>query len=925
MNKYPNELLKEIKYNNDKNNLINELNEWNKVSEFKKKKILIKNELEQKENLFLHDKKYYRDLIFFSKSDKILDEIDLEIVFCNGNKELTDIWKYFKVMSSSAVTGDNSFGCIKIMIKDKITEKYLGILEIGNDIYNCKCRDDYIEWNSKNKKERVKINGDDKFKSRISFLTNITCCIGLQPMSYNLNIGKLLAMSIFSKEVLEYFYNIRGHYYAGVSTFGLYGKSVQYDRLKEIKYIGETNGNGTCDIPIFLYEQIRDFVKEHYPNEYLRRSNMSSPKMRILQFGLTMLDFDQKEVLFHGKKRGIYFGYTSSQSKDFFNGKTNTFELNHNIKSFNEIIEFWKNRWSKKRFENILKESRFKIAYELKDFTLKEKKNEYAKQFQYEKMNDTIWLKHKKEKSLIYYENNKDKILEEIKIDLENYRDKDKYIYPEYVAGFFDSDGSVYITKDVLFINFSQCVLNVLIIIQKQYGGTLFKRTVNKINYRNQYTLRIVGLECRKILEDLEKYCILKIEKIKKALIFIDYINQKSSLEKNQIIEFIRNKNKDDDSLYFNRINWKYISGLFDGDGYIGLNYRILDNSNIISPKFAIAQKYTPNFLNYIKNFLLESKIKAGFGKYEVCLSSRDNIIKIYENIKNYIVVKKFQYENMIKIFEEYDKNKKNRDIGKIKILAYEIKNNKHESIDYELDIEKNNIVNSMKTNILNNIDEQINSEIHKESYTKMIQSQKKMGINNPNYGQKLSDSHALNISIATTNAKRANNPNLTNDKIREIYALKGLELQMDVAEKYNLHRNMIRQIWNKTVIPTDDPEFLIQKQELITSNKSGGETDGLQLTNDQRTSLGKRTLSSGEYFEIIQWKIKKEKGELLDGKKIFTTKLAEYLSKLWNKKVSNDMIKNIWSGKTKLFDFEFQNKDISYEQYLEIIKAKDI
>jgi hypothetical protein len=52
------------------------------------------------------------------------------------------------------------------------------------------------------------------------------------------------------------------------------------------------------------------------------------------------------------------------------------------------------------------------------------------------------------------------------------------------------------------------------------------------------------------------------------------------------------------------------------------------------------------------------------------------------------------------------------------------------------------------------------------------------------------------------------------------------------------------------------------------TSNKSGGETDGLQLTNDQRTSLGKRTLSSDEYFEIIQWKIKREKGELLDGSK---------------------------------------------------------
>lgn len=49
--------------------------------------------------MFKHDKKYYRDLIFFSKSENVLDEIDLELVFCIGNPELSDIWKYFKVMS----------------------------------------------------------------------------------------------------------------------------------------------------------------------------------------------------------------------------------------------------------------------------------------------------------------------------------------------------------------------------------------------------------------------------------------------------------------------------------------------------------------------------------------------------------------------------------------------------------------------------------------------------------------------------------------------------------------------------------------------------------------------------------------------------------------------------------------------------------
>ena len=917
MNKYSNEFLTEIQYKSDKQNLINEIYEWNKTTDFKKEKVLIENELEKKQNLFLHKKEYYRNLIFFSKSENILDEIDLEIIFCNGNKELIDIWKYFKIMTSSAVTGDSSFGCIKIMIKDKISQKYLGILEIGNDIYTCKPRDNFIGWTSENKNQKVKIDIDDKIKARLAFIINITCCIGLQPMSYNLNIGKLLVMTVFSKEVLDYFYSIRGYYYAGVSTFGLYGKSVQYDRLKEIKYIGETKGHGTCDIPIFLYEKIRDFVKKHYSNEYLKRSNMSSSKMRILQFGFNILDFNEKEVLFHGKKRGIYFGYTSNKSHDFFNGIVNKFELNKNIRPFQEIVEFWKNRWSRKRFQNILNENRFKILYELKDFTLKEKKNEYSKQYQYEKMNDKVWLKNKKEKSVIYYEKNKDLILEEIKLNLENYRDKDKYLSEEYLAGFFDSDGSVYISKDVLFISFTQCILNVLLLIQKQYGGTLFKRIINKEKCRNQYTLRLVGLDCKKILKDLEQNFILKIKKIKKAIIYINYINQKSSSQKSEIIEYIRNKNKDDNPSYFYRINWKYISGFFDGDGYIGLNYIILDNLNKVSSKFNIAQKYTPNFLCGIKNFFNINKINSGITKNFLYISSKNNIICIYENIKNYIVVKKFQYENMIEIFKEYEKNPKIRDIEKIKILAYEIKNNKHQHIDYELDIEKSNIVNSITINILKDIDKKIDNEIEKETYTKIIQSEKKIGLNNPNYAKPLSDEHALNISIGTTVAKRSNNPNLSNEKIREIYELKDIKKQIDVAEKYSLNRETIRRIWKKIIIPTDDPEFLTHKKELIISNKI---IDNRDISFQEKTSLGKRSLLIDEYIEILKWKVKKNNGELLNDKKIFTTTLSEYLSKLWNKKVTNDIIKNIWNGRTELFEYEFNKKDISFEDYLQII-----
>ena len=569
-NENKNVMLKnEIEFINEKKIIINEINNFFKLTEKQKLKSSIKNELKKKNKMFKHDKKYYRDLIFFSKSENILDEIDLELVFCIGNPELTDIWKYFKVMSSSAITGDSGFGSLKIMLKDKVTKKYLGILELSNDILSCEPRDSFIGWDKQLgqniKYEKININ-NELSKSRSAFIVNISCCIGLQPMAYNLNIGKLLVKTVFCKEVLDYFYNIRGYYYAGVTTFGLYGKSIQYDRLKEIKYIGETKGNGTCDFPIDLYEKVSYFVKKYYPEEYCRRSLMSSSKMRILQFGLNQLDYNYKEVLNHGKFRGIYFGYTSINSKDFLNGNTNIFELNDKIKSFKEVVNDWKKRWAKQRLQHLINNNRFKIAFELKDFTIKEKKNEYAKQYQYEKFSDEIYIKHKKNKSKEYYYNNKEKILEKVNICLDTFNKNDQFLYPEYLAGFFDSDGSIYFDKTTLKINFTQCVLNVLLLIQKEYGGTIYKNNKRSDVRRIEYSLIISGEYTEKIINVLSQTSVLKIDKINIGKEYLKYINKENSEEKIELVEKFKLLKKQDDEIYFNRINWKYITGMFDGD-----------------------------------------------------------------------------------------------------------------------------------------------------------------------------------------------------------------------------------------------------------------------------------------------------------------------------------------------------------------------
>jgi hypothetical protein len=112
--------INEIEHNNEKFFLRKELDEYLNLEENKKIKLSIKKELELKVPLFKKNKEFYRNLIFYSKSENVVDELDLEIIFCNNNTELIDIWKYFKVMSSSATTSDDGFGYLKMMLKDKM-------------------------------------------------------------------------------------------------------------------------------------------------------------------------------------------------------------------------------------------------------------------------------------------------------------------------------------------------------------------------------------------------------------------------------------------------------------------------------------------------------------------------------------------------------------------------------------------------------------------------------------------------------------------------------------------------------------------------------------------------------------------------------------------------------------------------------------
>jgi hypothetical protein len=277
-------------------------------------------------------------------------------------------------------------------LKDRNTNKYLGVLELSSDFYSLSDREEYIGWNNIVKKNNLK------------YILCISTCVGLQPIAHNLNIGKLLSVLVFSKEIETYFFNKFGYYYVAVSTTSLYGKSIQYDRLKELKLIGYTKGYGTSQIPEYIYEQMIIFFKKHHMNDYKKLSGGS--KLRKIVFISRLFGYN-KNLVFHGYKRGIYFGYINEQSNKYLMNETLEFNIN-NLRTIDEIINWWKNRWATNRWTKLFNNKLLKVSYELKNMSKKELFNEYIKQYNYYNYyHDEIYNKKVKDRNKTYYLENR--------------------------------------------------------------------------------------------------------------------------------------------------------------------------------------------------------------------------------------------------------------------------------------------------------------------------------------------------------------------------------------------------------------------------------------------------------------------------------------------------------------------------------------
>lgn len=287
---------------------------------------------------FFHSRDYYEFRKFNGNIDDVKN-IDIELEFVKSSEQI-DLWNYFRwTISSLRIYKPTNFvgRIICILVKDKNTQKYLGIMSLSSDIIYMSDRDKAIGWNNHEKTNNKKLNN----------LMNLSTCVAIQPFGFNFNAGKLITKLAFSSEIMNKFREKYNQELLVISTTGLYGKSIQYDRLTELKLVGMTKGNSVYWITKEITAKCRKYLK------IVHNINVNNyDKLHVISKIISVLGLDKEEVI-TGNKKGIYLGFTRPDAKSFLCGETNQLK-EHNFKSAKEIFNDWINRWAIQRYNHLI-------------------------------------------------------------------------------------------------------------------------------------------------------------------------------------------------------------------------------------------------------------------------------------------------------------------------------------------------------------------------------------------------------------------------------------------------------------------------------------------------------------------------------------------------------------------------------------------
>jgi len=316
-----------------------EMNKGGKMSKIKKKLLIYQ------QNLWTPT-----DITDIKKTKIEIESLEPYVKLAEPGKGVTEWVNYRKLIHTMewvANPGRN----MKFWVRDRKTDKVLGLICLGSDVTSIKVRDAYIGWDKVNKFDQHKLNN--------TAIATTIC--STQPGGYNMLMGKLIAALTTCKTIRDSWENKYGDKLIGVTTTSLYGINSMYNGMPHFKTLGETAGQVRLKPDDDVYLPWNCWLKENHPEEHHKAINATGPKQNIINkvfrhCGIKPSTYD------HGFKRGVYLAMMYDNGCEFLRGEIRENDLKLK-KKFKEDIPYTEKWWKKKairRYKNVYSQDRIK-------------------------------------------------------------------------------------------------------------------------------------------------------------------------------------------------------------------------------------------------------------------------------------------------------------------------------------------------------------------------------------------------------------------------------------------------------------------------------------------------------------------------------------------------------------------------------------
>ena len=283
-----------------------------------------------------------------------INDMEPIVEYTQDNAKWTLLRQGISSMEFVANPGRN----IKFYVKDKVSNKYLGVICMGSDVTSLGSRDEYIGWTR-----------DNKFKDgKLNHTAIGTSIIATQPLGYNFLGGKLVSALVTCSTIRDKWKEMYNETLVGATTTALYGIHSQYNGIPHWKTLGETKGKISIKPDDSAYDVWHQWLKDNKTEKYEKlvelRPNgqpQTGIKQKIIQMIYQELGIKRAKYE-HGFKRGAYYADIYENGRPFLRNEINEDELVMKEKyklDYDRIINWWKPK-AIRRYEKLHKENRLK-------------------------------------------------------------------------------------------------------------------------------------------------------------------------------------------------------------------------------------------------------------------------------------------------------------------------------------------------------------------------------------------------------------------------------------------------------------------------------------------------------------------------------------------------------------------------------------